>query len=80
MDALTRLTLSDALAAYEAERLAPTTEIVMSNRQGGPERVLDLVASRAPDGFVRIEEVADQTSLEAVVRGYARLAGFAVGT
>ena len=79
-DALTRLTLSDALAAYEAERIAPTTEIVMSNRQGGPERVIDLVASRAPDGFAGIEEVADQTTLEAVVRGYARLAGFAVGT
>lgn len=76
-DALARLAVPDALAAYEAERLAATTDIVLSNRNGGPERVIDLVAGRAPDGFATIEQVSDRPTLEAVVRGYAMLAGFA---
>lgn len=67
-----------ALAAYEAERLPKTTAIVASNRQGGPERVIDFVADRAPDGFADLSTVATQDELAAIVGGYARLAGFAV--
>ena len=37
-----------ALRSYEAERLAATSPIVLSNRQMGPEQVIDLVAARAP--------------------------------
>jgi hypothetical protein len=51
---------------------------VLSNRKGGPERVIDLVAGRAPAGFCDIADIADAATLEAVVRGYASLAGFAV--
>ena len=40
-----------ALRSYEAERLAATSPIVLSNRQMGPEQVIDLVAARAPQGF-----------------------------
>lgn len=65
-----------ALLAYEAERLPATSEIVRQNRSGGPERVIDLVNQRAPDGFERLEEVASQEELEAVVRGYQKTAGF----
>ncbi len=67
-----------ALAAYEAERLPKTSAIVASNRQGGPERVIDFVADRAPDGFANLSAVATQEELAAIVGGYARLAGFAV--
>jgi hypothetical protein len=66
-----------ALSAYEAERRPATAAVVQSNRQGGPERVIDLVAGRAPKGFDRIDDVATPAELEAVVRGYAALAGFA---
>ena len=66
-----------ALVHYEAQRLAKTTEIVLSNRAGGPERVIDLVESRAPDGFKDIHAVASQDELTAIVRGYAQKAGFA---
>jgi len=66
-----------ALVRYEAQRLAKTTEIVLSNRAGGPERVIDLVESRAPDGFKDIHAVASQDELTAIVRGYAQKAGFA---
>ena len=45
---------------------------------GGPERVIDLVAARAPDGFASIEDVATHAELAGIVRGYAQLAGFSV--
>lgn len=66
-----------ALAAYEAERLPKTAEIVRSNRKGGPERVVDVVSERAPDGFARIEDVIATEELAAIAGGYARMAGFA---
>ena len=43
------------LAAYEAERLPVTAEIVRSNRRGGPEGVIDAVEELAPEGFDDIE-------------------------
>ena len=66
-----------ALAAYEAERAPATAAIVRSNRLGGPERVIDLVDGRAPEGFARLEDVASEEELRAVVGGYASMAGFA---
>jgi 2-polyprenyl-6-methoxyphenol hydroxylase-like FAD-dependent oxidoreductase len=66
-----------ALAAYEAERLPKTAEIVRNNRTGGPEGVIDEVERRAPDGFTRVEDVLSHAEREAIVKGYARLAGFA---
>jgi 2-polyprenyl-6-methoxyphenol hydroxylase-like FAD-dependent oxidoreductase len=69
-------TVHDALKAYEAERLPATAEIVRQNRSGGPERVIDLVNARAPDGFDKLHDVATPEELEAVVRGYQKTAGF----
>jgi 2-polyprenyl-6-methoxyphenol hydroxylase-like FAD-dependent oxidoreductase len=66
-----------ALAAYEAERLPKTAEIVRSNRRGGPERVVDVVSERAPEGFARIEDVIAREELAAIAGGYAAMAGFA---
>jgi hypothetical protein len=68
----------EALAAYEADRVPATAAVVRSNRAGGPERVVDLVAGRAPQGFARIEDVATEAELAGIVRGYAQLAGFSV--
>jgi 2-polyprenyl-6-methoxyphenol hydroxylase-like FAD-dependent oxidoreductase len=67
----------DALAAYEAERRPATTEIVLNNRKGGPERVIDVLEERAPDGFSDVDAVATHAEREAIVRGYATMAGFA---
>jgi hypothetical protein len=64
------------LQAYEAERLPATAEIVRQNRSGGPERVIDLVNARAPDGFDNLHDVATPEELEAVVRGYQKWPGF----
>lgn len=66
-----------ALAAYDAERRPMTAEIVLNNRKGGPERVIDVLEERAPDGFDDVETVASYAEREAIVRGYASMAGFA---
>ncbi|ODU00735.1 MAG: salicylate 1-monooxygenase [Pseudonocardia sp. SCN 72-86] len=64
-----------ALTAYEGERLAATGEIVLRNRIGGPESVIDEVERRAPDGFAQLGDVIDAAELEAVVNGYAQATG-----
>ena len=53
-----------------------TASIVQQNRSGGPERVIDLVEERAPEGFDSLDSVASPAELEAVVRGYQKMAGF----
>ena len=73
----TSQSVEDALAAYDTERRHATTEILLTNRQGGPERVIDLVDARAPAGFDDIERVASHTERHAIATGYARLAGYA---
>jgi 2-polyprenyl-6-methoxyphenol hydroxylase-like FAD-dependent oxidoreductase len=70
-------TVEEAFAAYDAERRPATAEIVRTNRRGGPEGVIDLVESRAPEGFDDIEAVASFAEREAIVRGYASMAGYA---
>ncbi|GAA1026760.1 MULTISPECIES: flavin-dependent oxidoreductase [Amycolatopsis] len=65
----------EALRAYEADRLPATSDIVLRNRRGGPENVIDEVERRAPEGFTRLEDVIDTATLEAIVAGYAQASG-----
>jgi 2-polyprenyl-6-methoxyphenol hydroxylase-like FAD-dependent oxidoreductase len=67
-----------ALAEYEADRLPKTAEIVRLNRKGGPERVIDEVEKLAPAGFEYIDSVLSRADREAIVKGYAGKAGFAL--
>ena len=69
--------VAQALGGYDAERRPMTTEIVLNNRKGGPERVIDVLEERAPDGFTDVDAVASYAEREAIVRGYASIAGFA---
>jgi 5-methylphenazine-1-carboxylate 1-monooxygenase len=77
-DRLAEREAPEALSAYEAERLPATAVVVESNRAGGPEWVINMVAERSPDGFARVEDVATEAELAGIVRGYAQLAGFGV--
>ena len=70
-------TIEAALSAYDAERRAATSAIVLANRRGGPEAVIDMIEARAPDGFDDVDAVAPYEERKSVVRGYASLAGFA---
>lgn len=65
-----------ALDAYESERLAATNAVVLANRRAGPERILDLVADRAPGRFTRLSDVLSNAELDAIVADYRRTAGF----
>jgi 2-polyprenyl-6-methoxyphenol hydroxylase-like FAD-dependent oxidoreductase len=73
----TGVVVPEALAAYDAERRTMTAEIVLNNREGGPERVIDVLEERAPDGFTDLDSIASHAEREAIVRGYASMAGFA---
>jgi 2-polyprenyl-6-methoxyphenol hydroxylase-like FAD-dependent oxidoreductase len=66
-----------ALAAYDEVRRPETAAIVLANRQGGPEGVIDAVERLAPDGFDDVEAVLPHAERAAIVQGYARTAGFA---
>ncbi len=67
-----------ALESYEAERRPTTSQLVLLNRGNGPERVMQLVEERAPNGFNVVTEVLSQTELEEVANNYKRVAGFQV--
>ncbi len=67
-----------ALESYDAERRPVTAAVVLANRGDGPDKVLDLVAERAPDGFDDISQVLDAKELEATAAAYKKLAGMDV--
>ena len=64
-----------ALRAYEGERLPVTSEVVLRNRAGGPESVIDEVERRAPAGFSNLADVIDPAELQKIVSDYARASG-----
>lgn len=66
----------DGLLAYENNRRPATANVVLSNRQGGPERVLDIAASRVTGPDDRIEDLITPEELEQVAAGYRNVAGF----
>jgi 2-polyprenyl-6-methoxyphenol hydroxylase-like FAD-dependent oxidoreductase len=67
-----------ALEAYEGERRPATSQLVLLNRGNGPERVMQMVEERAPNGFNVVTEVLSQDELEEVANNYKRVAGFQV--
>ncbi|MFT4725645.1 MAG: 2-polyprenyl-6-methoxyphenol hydroxylase-like FAD-dependent oxidoreductase [Granulosicoccus sp.] len=67
----------EALYRYEQDRLEKTSEVVRSNRLGGPERVIDEVEKLSPAGFKNIDNVLSFADRQAIVKGYAKMAGFA---
>ena len=78
-DSATRAQTDAALAAYEAERRPATTQIVLLNRQNGPEQVMQMVEERAPDGFDdRHRRAVASRSWKTSPRITRRVAGFQV--
>ncbi|NJN83748.1 MAG: hypothetical protein HC802_16715 [Caldilineaceae bacterium] len=47
----------------------------MTNHRGGPERIIDIVEARAPDGFANLDDVISQQEMAEIVGGYKRTAG-----
>lgn len=71
---------AEALRAFEEERRPATAQIVLANRGDGPDKVLDVVEQRAPQGFDRIEDVLSRQELEETAAAYKHVAGFDVDT
>ena len=67
-----------ALRAYEAERNPATAKVVAANRANGPEQVMQLVETRAPEGFTDLDAVITTEEREEHARSYKRVAGFDV--
>jgi 2-polyprenyl-6-methoxyphenol hydroxylase-like FAD-dependent oxidoreductase len=66
-----------ALAAYEAERLPATTQVVLENRKNPPDAIIREVVERSGDRpFARIEDVISRAELERMSERYKRVAGF----
>lgn len=77
--ALHLATAADAVAgldAYEAARRPATDALLEATRGDGPDVVLDIAASRAPDGFDDIEAVMPFAERSGIAAQYKRLAGF----
>jgi 2-polyprenyl-6-methoxyphenol hydroxylase-like FAD-dependent oxidoreductase len=65
-----------AVSAYDAQRRPTTAAVVLANRRVGPERCMDLVEERAPDGFTNLDDVISQEELAEIAGAYKRTAGF----
>ena len=70
----------NALMNYEQQRRPITNEIVKKNRLDGPDKVLDIVAKRAPNGFSDINEVIPYSELCMIADKYKKIAGFDANT
>jgi 2-polyprenyl-6-methoxyphenol hydroxylase-like FAD-dependent oxidoreductase len=66
-----------AFGRYEEARREATGRIVLSNRQNGPDQVMQLAEERAPQGFAHVHDVIPRAELEAISARYKQLAGFA---
>lgn len=66
----------EGLQAYESCRRPVTTNVVLANRQAGPERVLDIAAARVKTVNDRIEDLISAAELEEVAAHYRQIAGF----
>ncbi|MEW5420347.1 FAD-dependent monooxygenase [Amorphus sp. 3PC139-8] len=64
-----------ALANYEDERRERVYQVVMTNRQGGPERVIDMVEARIAAEGIAPADIPREERAE-IVHGYSRLAGY----
>jgi 2-polyprenyl-6-methoxyphenol hydroxylase-like FAD-dependent oxidoreductase len=71
---------SAALTRYDAERRPAMNEIILRNRQLGPEAAMQLAEERAPDGFARVEDIISQDELDLIARSFADAAGLDVKT
>jgi 2-polyprenyl-6-methoxyphenol hydroxylase-like FAD-dependent oxidoreductase len=74
---LARAAPPQALAAYEARRLAPTSGVVLENRRNPPDAILREVYQRTGDKpFARIEDVIGEAELREISDRYKRVAGY----
>jgi len=67
-----------ALLRYEELRRQTVNALILANRGDGPDKVLDIVAHKAPQGFGAVDDVMSRAELEEVAGTYKKLAGMDV--
>jgi 2-polyprenyl-6-methoxyphenol hydroxylase-like FAD-dependent oxidoreductase len=66
-----------ALQAYEARRLAPTSNVVLENRRNPPDAILREIYERTGDRpFSSIESVISPAELQRLSDRYKQIAGY----
>ena len=70
----------DALCRYENIRRPSANKIVETNRLDGPDKILDIVAEKAPNGFKNINDVMPQEKMKQIAEKYKVIAGFDADT
>ena len=69
--------VAKALKEYEAERLGPTSSVVLENRRNPPDAILREIYERTGDRpFQSIDAVISESELRALSEGYKRIAGY----
>jgi 5-methylphenazine-1-carboxylate 1-monooxygenase len=72
----TQPSVEAAVITYDAARRPATAAVVLANRNVGPEKCMEIVEERAPNGFTDVYSVISQAELEAISRSYKQTAGF----
>jgi 2-polyprenyl-6-methoxyphenol hydroxylase-like FAD-dependent oxidoreductase len=67
---------SSALNFYEDQRRGKVNTLIKANRGDGPDKILDIVANRAPNGFKEITDVVKLEELRSIALKYKSTAGF----
>lgn len=66
--------LKTALSEYDKNRVPATSQVVLKNRQKGPDIMMDLMEDRFPDGFKPEDIPYDE--LNEIMESYKKIAGF----
>ena len=73
---VTAADVDEGLERYEEIRRPLTSQIVLANRNVGPERMMELAEAAAPDGFDDIHDVVTEEEMIEISSSYKRMAGF----
>lgn len=68
----------EALKQYDTERVPATAQVVLQNRQKGPDFIMDLMEDRFPNGFE--ENQIPHQELADIMLKYKEIAGFDIQT
>ena len=55
-------------------------DIILRNRNFGPEAAMQLAEERAPNGFARVDDVISRHELDSIADSFAKAAGLDVET
>jgi 5-methylphenazine-1-carboxylate 1-monooxygenase len=72
--------IDEGLRQYETERAPATAQLIQLNRQEGPDKVLQVVEARAPQGFKKLSDAISEQEIAEISMGYKKTAGFAIST